>query len=532
MKNRFLSLSALILAAVLAFGGCASSADPGKESRTDAAESIQPKESQTTAQTEPETDPETESETEANMKIPTGTKGQNPIISTLFTADPSAHVFGDRLYIYASHDVFPSRGCDLMDKYHVFSTTNMVDFEDEGEILSSADLSWGAEGFMWAPDCAQKDGKYYFYFPHPDDTENWNSTWRCGVAVSDSPAGGFRDAGRLKNSAGGFVGQADGTGNDYGSMIDPCVFQDTDGSYYLFIGGGARLYYAKLADDMLSLAEPLKRVPDEQCPDYHEGSWVFKRGDTYYLMYADNEPGGNCMRYSTAKSVNGPWTYGGVFLSPVRDCDTTHGSICEFKGQWYLFYHNAALSGNGTLRSVCIDKIEFAPDGSILPVVQTEEGVDAVGERVLVSPSKGCIASITDEAALSLYTDVKTYRASSFDYGGGCNFNGTAIENLHLQGSWFEVNGVNGGNGGRALVTVYYATQDTCATALVHSTGDKSGDGYFLAMRGNGSWSDYTAKATLLVDLNPGSDNSIRFTCGMFGVNVAKVTVAVIPAKS
>ena len=479
--------------------------------------------------TEPVTEASTEAET--TMNLPTGVKGRNPIISTLFTADPSAHVFDGKLYIYASHDVFPSRGCDLMDKYHVFSTTNMVDFADEGEILASSDLSWGASGFMWAPDCAEKDGKYYFYFPHPESTENWNSTWRCGVAVSRSPAGGFEDAGMLENEDGSFVGEPDGTGHDYGSMIDPCVFKDSDGTYYLFIGGGSHLYYAKLASDMLGLDEPLKEIPSSQCPDFHEGSWVFKRDTTYYLMYADNASGGNCMRYCTADSVDGPWEYGGVFLTQVKDCDTTHGSICEFKGNWYLFYHNAAISGNGTLRSVCIDKIEFGSDGSILPVVQTEDGVDAVGERVLIDPQKVCIADVSDEAAMAQYTQTKTYLASTFDYGGGCGFNGTAIDNLHVAGSWFKVTGVDGGKGGKALVTVFYATQDACATSLVNSSGDPSGDGYFLAMRGNNSWSDYSATATVLVDLNAGTDNYIQFTCGMFGANVAKITVSVVPAE-
>ncbi|MBP5230667.1 MAG: family 43 glycosylhydrolase, partial [Clostridia bacterium] len=286
LKKVFLSFLLLMTGAAVLLTSCVTGG--GEAEATDTESRPAPAESAT--------EPDTEPETEASVPVPTGTKGRNPIISTLFTADPSAHVFGDTLYIYASHDVFPSRGCDLMDKYHVFSTTNMVDFADEGEILSSKDLSWGAEGFMWAPDCVEKDGKYYFYFPHPESTENWNSTWRCGVAVSDSPTGGFVDKGMLENVDGSLVGEPDGTGHDYSSMIDPCVFKDTDGTYFLFIGGGSHLYYAPLASDMLSLDEPLREVPAEQCPDYHEGSWVFRRGDIYYLIYADNSSGGNCMR--------------------------------------------------------------------------------------------------------------------------------------------------------------------------------------------------------------------------------------------
>lgn len=99
-----------------------------------------------------------------------GSTPQNPFITHMYTADPSAHVWNDgRLYVYASHDIAPPRGCDLMDRYHVFSTDDMVHWTDHGEILNSSQVPWGRKegGFMWAPDCAYKDGTYYFYFPHP-----------------------------------------------------------------------------------------------------------------------------------------------------------------------------------------------------------------------------------------------------------------------------------------------------------------------------------------------------------------------------
>src|SRR5690554_6230289 len=98
-----------------------------------------------------------------------------PIITSIYTADPSARVGHDgKLYIYASHNMDPARGCDLMDRYHIFSTEDMVHFTDEGEILRSDDVTWGRPegGFMWAPDCVCKNGTYYFYYPHPSDT-NW-----------------------------------------------------------------------------------------------------------------------------------------------------------------------------------------------------------------------------------------------------------------------------------------------------------------------------------------------------------------------
>ena len=111
----------------------------------------------------------------------------NPFITELYLADPSAHVWDDgRLYVYPSHDVAPPRGCDLMDGYHVFSTTDMVNWTDHGEFLHSRDVEWGRPegGFMWAPDAAYRNGKYYYYFPHPSGTD-WNNTWKVGVGVSD-----------------------------------------------------------------------------------------------------------------------------------------------------------------------------------------------------------------------------------------------------------------------------------------------------------------------------------------------------------
>ena len=124
----------------------------------------------------------------------------NPFITHMYTADPSAHVWADgRLYVYASHDIDPPRGCDLMDRYHVFSTDDMVNWTDHGEILNSSQVPWGRKegGFMWAPDCAYKDGTYYFYFPHPSDTK-WNDSWKIGVATSKEPAANFTVQGYIE----------------------------------------------------------------------------------------------------------------------------------------------------------------------------------------------------------------------------------------------------------------------------------------------------------------------------------------------
>ena len=254
----------------------------------------------------------------------------NPFATHHYFADPSAHVWNGRLYVYPSHDIDPPRGCDLMDRYHVLSTDDMVNWIDHGEFMRASDVEWGRPegGFMWAPDCAYRDGKYYFYFPHPS-LSRWNDSWLIGVAVSDRPDGGFKNVGTVPG-LGGFA------------MIDPCVFTDNDGKSYIYAGGGAKMVGA---------------------------------GDWYYLMYPDNheEPGvggQNRQHYCMSRNPLGPWEHKGIILESTG-CDTSHGSIVEFKGQWYMFYHNRVLSGRGNLRTLCYDKLYFNDDGTIRPVKQT-----------------------------------------------------------------------------------------------------------------------------------------------------------------
>ena len=281
----------------------------------------------------------------------------NPFVRDIFTADPSAHVWEDgRLYVYPSHDVDPPRGCDLMDRYHVYSTDDMVNWTDHGEILSSEQVPWGRPegGFMWAPDCAYKNGTYYFYFPHPSGTD-WNNTWKIGIATSDKPASGFKVQGYIE-------------GLPEFAMIDPSVFVDDDGLAYFYYGGGGRCMAGKLKDNMMEIDGQL--VSMEGLEDFHEAAWVHKRNGIYYLSYADNNRGANNLRYAISNSPLGPWEYKGIYMDRVSS-DTSHGSIVEYNGQWYQFYHNCDISGMGNLRSICYDKLYYNPDGTIRKIVQT-----------------------------------------------------------------------------------------------------------------------------------------------------------------
>lgn len=275
-------------------------------------------------------------------------------IGYLYTADPSAHVWEDgRLYVYASHDMEPAQGCDRMDRYHVFSTDDMVNWTDHGEILNASQVEWGCPqgGFMWAPDCAYRNGKYYFYFPHPDD-EAWWHTWQTGVAVSDYPDRDFK-----------VIGYIEGAPRE----IDPCVFIDDDGQAYFYNGGGGKCFGGKLKDNMVELDGEMR--PMEGLEDFHEGTWVHKFNGKYYLSHADNHPGtdGNRLRYAVSDSPLGPWKDMGVYIYPTGS-GTDHGSIVNYKGQWYAFYHNCDQSGDWGLRSVCFAPLTINPDGTINPV--------------------------------------------------------------------------------------------------------------------------------------------------------------------
>ena len=297
----------------------------------------------------------------------------NPFIRHMYTADPSAHVWKDgRLYVYASHDIAPPHGCDLMDRYHVFSTDDMVHWTDHGEILNSAQVSWGRKegGFMWAPDCAYKNGTYYFYFPHPSGT-NWNDSWKIGVATSRKPAEGFKVKGYIE-------------GMD--PLIDPCVFVDDDGQAYIYNGGGGLCKGGKLKDNMMELDGPMQTM--EGLEDFHEATWIHKYNGKYYLSYSDNHDenwndgvkGDNRMRYAVSDSPLGPWESKGIYMEPT-DSYTNHGSIVEFKGQWYAFYHNSAFSNHDWLRSICVDKLYHNPDGTIKLVKQTKSTPITVQKR-------------------------------------------------------------------------------------------------------------------------------------------------------
>ncbi|MFI3319537.1 MAG: family 43 glycosylhydrolase [Rikenellaceae bacterium] len=282
----------------------------------------------------------------------------NPLVRHIFTADPTARVFNDKLYVYTSHDRTGAKYFTMLD-WHVFSTDDMVSWSDHGAFFGLDDIPW-AKDMAWAPDCVERNGKYYFYYPVERE--------KIGVAVSDSPVSGFKDSGKplIDKNKGGekLVGR---------EPIDPSVIIH-EGQAYMFFGC-RDFRYIKLKENMVEVQGKIKKVDlrgneghKENFDGYYgEGPFIFKRGDTFYMMYSNGWGKTSNLVYATAKHPEGPFTYQGSILEHTG-CTTTHGSIVEFKGNWYLFYHNQELSNMGFRRSVAFDRLEFSEDGKILPV--------------------------------------------------------------------------------------------------------------------------------------------------------------------
>lgn len=310
-----------------------------------------------------------------------------PLINTFYTADPSAHVFGGKIYIYPSHDVetnIKSSGSgdqfDMKD-VHVLSIDAMGGaVKDNGEAIHLRDVPWASRQ-LWAPEAAEKNGQYFLYFAAKDKAD----IFRIGVGTSDSPIGPFKSlAAPIADSM----------------SVDPAVFKDSDGNHYMYFGGmwGGQLQrwatgtynpadiypepdqpalspkVAKLNDNMLGFAEKPRDVQildqegkvlkaGDTSRRFFEGSWLHKYKGQYYFSYSTGDT--HNIAYAIGDNPYGPFTYKGIILEPVLGWTSQH-SIIEFQNKWYLFYHDSSLSGGQThLRSVKVTELHYNSDGTI-----------------------------------------------------------------------------------------------------------------------------------------------------------------------
>lgn len=318
---------------------------------------------------------------------------QNPVIRDQYSADPTARVFGGRVYLYPSHDIIspvaPERRWFAMADYHVFSSTDLTDWTDHGVILDQKQVPWANhEGYaMWAPDCVEHQGRYYLLFPSGLATERG---FGIGVATAPSPIGPFTPA----------VKPLDGV-----KGIDPCMLQTSRGESYLFWAGNGGITVARMNDDYQSLAETPKTITG--LPDgFKEGPFAFERNGLFYLTFpwVRQKDGTETLAYAMSKNPEGPYTFKGLIMDEWPDkCWTNHHSIVQYRGQWYLFYHHNDYSPSfDKCRSVRIDSLSFRPDGTIVKVEPTLRGVGLTDARRHIEIDRYSSISSTGAQAMLL----------------------------------------------------------------------------------------------------------------------------------
>ena len=315
-----------------------------------------------------------------------------PLVTDIYTADPSAHVFGGRLYVYPSHDVDAGIPDDDLGSQYAMHDYRVLSMDRIGGpvtvhpvAIDVKQIPWASKQ-TWAPDAAYRNGTYYLYMPARDR----QGVFRIGVATSPSPTGPFRaEPQPIRGSY----------------SIDPAVFTDDDGQSYMYFGGiwGGQLQrwatgtydpnggdtdlkrddrpalaprIARMRADMTQFAERPRAVVITDAAGkpilggdhdrrFFEAAWTFKRGGRYYFTYSTGDT--HFLNYAIGASPYGPFRYAGHILSPVQGW-TTHHSIVAFQGKWWLFYHDTQLSNRNHLRSAKVTELTFNPDGTIRPL--------------------------------------------------------------------------------------------------------------------------------------------------------------------
>lgn len=317
----------------------------------------------------------------------------NPILPLWeYIPDGEPRVFGDRVYIYGSHDKAGSDSfCDYVLKCWSAPLNDLGNWTCHGDIFHTkpdrdhpSDTDWNGDNTqLFAPDVVEKNGKYYLYAYIVNAPG-------C-VAVSDKPEGPFKLLSRYKYTISDEI-------CCNGWFIDPGVFVDDDGRTYIYCGF-ERSFMAEVEDDMYTIKDgsciehiiPIEPDPehgfDEKDKMFFEACSMRKVGDTYYLIYSPKM--GSRLAYATSDKPTGPFTYRGYIVDNGVDYPggNDHGSIACINGQWYIFYHRMT---NGTImsRRACVEKIEILPDGTIPTVEMTSLGFEDSLNPYRITPAE------------------------------------------------------------------------------------------------------------------------------------------------
>ncbi|HLN22201.1 MAG TPA: glycoside hydrolase family 43 protein [Bacteroidales bacterium] len=391
---------------------------------------------------------------------------QNPVIQTVYTADPAPMVHNDTLFLYTGHDEdnTTEKGF-IMKDYLLFSTTDMVNWTHHGPVFSTESLGWAAPLNANAAQVIYRNGKYYYYI------SPWSALADGGdciaVGVSDSPYGPFKDAlGKPLIEPG-----QTRYGRHLWEDIDPTVLIDDDGQVYMYWGNNS-LYCVKLNEDMISYSGDIITydIKDKAAfgPDYEEAPWLIKRNGIYYMFYAAHVP--EALYYSTANSPLGPWKYGGVVMKALaQGSNGNHPGVVQYKGQWYLFYFNQDLpGGHDKKRAVNVIPFDFNPDGSISELPHSKEGIikaagnlDPYGriEAETIAWEEGVETATNEETGVYM-TDISNddfIKIRSVDFGKGARK--------------FEAVVATSSNGGNIELRLDSKTGQLVGTCQVKKTG-------------------------------------------------------------
>jgi len=368
---------------------------------------------------------------------------QNPIIRNQFSADPTARVFNGKVYLYPSHDIVAPTDKNLrkdwfcMEDYHVFSSENLTDWTDHGVIVTQTKVPWLTKTNydMWAPDCVFKNGKYYFYFPVDG---------KIGVATADKPEGPFTVLDQPVTGIGG---------------IDPCVLQDKDGSVYIFTARG-RISVAKLKDNMIEVDGDVQTIANLPTKGLIEGPFAFEQNRKYYLTYPHVENQIERLEYAMSNSPMGPYKPAGVIMDEsASGCWTNHQSVVQYKGQWYLFYHDKDYSPKfDKNRSVRIDSLFLNADGTIQKVKPTFRGVG--------------LTKATDKIQLDRYSRISD-KETTIAYNDTLNYFDGWKTVFSKKYAWIQYNAVDFGVGNYNYIEIRYLSPKGGLLILIQNS--KSG---------------------------------------------------------
>lgn len=287
----------------------------------------------------------------------------NPVVTYKYTADPSALVYGDKVYLFTGHDETPApKEGYTMHEWLCFSSPDMIHWTEHAVPLRVNDFTW-AKGDAWASQVVERNGKFFWYAAAEHGSIPGKS---IAVAVADKPESPYKDA----------LGKALIT-NDMTKAtniswddIDPTVIIDNGQAYLIW--GNTKCYIAKLKENMTELDGPIQTIG---LPNFTEAPWIHKHGDWYYLSYAYQFP--EKIAYAMSKNINGPWEFKGILNEVAGNSNTNHQAIIDFKGKSYFIYHNGSIptEGGSFRRSVCIDELHYNKDGTIKRIIMTSEGI-------------------------------------------------------------------------------------------------------------------------------------------------------------